>query len=649
MRKKRLFTLFVMAALPMALRAELRELSFMTAMPAKSPLVIDGALSEDAWRSGVANKNYYKYIDPKGTRHTDFDTRCTILFDEKGLYTGVVNYQSDTAALRRQSVRNNDTDMWLDDCAELYYDPVANGVSYYKFVVNANGKNDSSWRMDAANYHKDWRAKGVVSAAKVFDDRWELEIFIPWEAFGVKSTPDAGSFWLFNHSRFTWRPRRSLCSSAPCASGSSPDRFGFLYFSDGKAPSPEKIISLLEKRLQSDWGISLGSATYLHTVEGTRKINETIQQLMERTAAETKAYDAECHSNLIAVVTSDKKVAPLKLRLAGTYDLKEPKEYDGYNGWYRHNVDMKMASKHIAWGEKITDKPRVLFITGVGGEMRDAVEFASRFGCDVDVMSGRFDHAGIYEDSLKGGTYLDKCRQIETLLAKNPDVVVCYNRVIWQRLPVKYKLEIARRVRDDGVGLVLSGWSASAFNRTYKGVERDDDLRDYLAAAVPFAGMEGFGTYNPVVGLSPDQALLTCLKIGKGKVVYDEALRRDWKLSDPDWLYRWAYLFETRYARVFEVIRAVQKRAPRSRFIVEEPLAGRISVDGDRRFYPVAVRVDSDGQPFSAALKVRMRDSSNALVREKIYDLHKKDALYKAPLEDGAYMISLAWFIVECC
>ena len=201
MRKKRLFTLFVMAALPMALRAELRELSFMTAMPAKSPLVIDGALSEDAWRSGVANKNYYKYIDPKGTRHTDFDTRCTILFDEKGLYTGVVNYQSDTAALRRQSVRNNDTDMWLDDCAELYYDPVANGVSYYKFVVNANGKNDSSWRMDAANYHKDWRAKGVVSAAKVFDDRWELEIFIPWEAFGVKSTPDAGSFWLFNHSR----------------------------------------------------------------------------------------------------------------------------------------------------------------------------------------------------------------------------------------------------------------------------------------------------------------------------------------------------------------------------------------------------------------------------------------------------------------
>lgn len=36
-------------------------------------------------------------------------------------------------------------------------------------------------------------------------------------------------------------------------------------------------------------------------------------------------------------------------------------------------------------------------------------------------------------------------------------------------------------------------------------------------------------------------------------------------------------------------------------------------------------------------------------ISSKIYDLHKKDALYKAPLEDGAYMISLAWFVVEYC
>ena len=37
------------------------------------------------------------------------------------------------------------------------------------------------------------------------------------------------------------------------------------------------------------------------------------------------------------------------------------------------------------------------------------------------------------------------------------------------------------------------------------------------------------------------------------------------------------------------------------------------------------------------------------VISKKIYDLHKKEALYKAPLEDGAYMISLAWFVIEFC
>lgn len=33
----------------------------------------------------------------------------------------------------------------------------------------------------------------------------------------------------------------------------------------------------------------------------------------------------------------------------------------------------------------------------------------------------------------------------------------------------------------------------------------------------------------------------------------------------------------------------------------------------------------------------------------KIYELHKKEALYKGPIKDESFMISLAWFVAEYC
>lgn len=36
-------------------------------------------------------------------------------------------------------------------------------------------------------------------------------------------------------------------------------------------------------------------------------------------------------------------------------------------------------------------------------------------------------------------------------------------------------------------------------------------------------------------------------------------------------------------------------------------------------------------------------------ISSKIYELHKKEALYKVPLENDAYIISLAWFVVAYC
>ena len=65
---------------------------------------------------------------------------------------------------------------------------------------------------------------------------------------------------------------------------------------------------------------------------------------------------------------------------------------------------------------------------------------------DADIMPSAFGLTGIWEDCVKGGTPLDKCRQFESLLARNPDVI-CVTGGQWKDIPAKYKLEILRRVQ----------------------------------------------------------------------------------------------------------------------------------------------------------------------------------------------------------
>ena len=635
----------VCASIAIAARAELRELSFTTAMPVDEAPVIDGRLDEAAWGKGVPHRNYFKYLDPKGEHFTNFVTTCTIVYDEKGVYTGVVNYDPYISELKRNVLKDNDPVMWRDDCAELYYDPAATGVGFYKFVVNANGKNDACWRMDAANIHEDWRAPGVVSAAQVFDDRWEFEIFVPWEAYGLKGRPDAGTVWTFNHSRFAWA-KWKLCSSAPCAGGTQPQRFGTLYFSDGTAPSPERILAQLDARNQPDWGIQIGDRTYLRTLAGTEEISEDLPTLIARKEAEAKAEEELCKTNIVRVCTTAEPVPVLKLDLAGTYDTNPPKEYDGYNGWYRHNVDKSVVGGHLPWADRLANRPRVLFVCDMRGEQRDIVEFAARFNVDADVIPGRWDLTGIWEDCVKGGTPLEKSRQFETLLARNPDVVVVTNGRIWSDIPARYKLELLRRVRDEGLGLVLADWQAQKVLDTIspRGTPRDPALRDYLALVSPFAEIPGFST-PPSDGRQNwvDKALVS-VTLGKGRVIQTNTLNSRWKLDNPDWINGWAAAQESRYAHYFNLIRCAQKGEPNVTFAIARLGEDRCVVDERSVFYPFTVNVREVGLLSKGELRLRLRDSANRIVREETRPLTAGENVFAYPVRDlstGDYTLDL--------
>lgn len=571
---------FLLAALcALCASADIRELSFMTAQPAKVAPRIDGALTDACWADGVANTAYYEYLKEHPKRVTERETSCTVVYDGKGVYVGVVNREPEMKDLKKNILKNRDAKIWTDDSAEIYFDPHANGIMFYKFVVNANGKWDSSWRMDSANYHADWTFPGIEAAAMCFPDRWELELFVPWAAFGVDGAPKAGSVWTFDHNRFLWL-RRSwpLCSSsAPGASYASPEKFGYLYFSDGSVPEARNVLDIVEKRLSCHWGIQIGERTYLHDDEGTRAIDGTLQEVFERIAADERREQAEAATNMVRLLTGTEPVAPLALPFAGRYDFREPADYDGFSGYYRHNPrPHKYVTPHP---EKVSvpNPPRVLFMTGFGGEIRDMLELSERFEMEALFFPGDFGQTGIYSDFLSLGTYVDKDRQFQGLLARRPDVTVLKG-FSWAKVPAKYRTELVRRVRDEGMGLVFLG-GAEAVSKL---VKKDEPRR-----------------------------------LGKGVIL---ATNRD---ADPralvdasgEWILTWREKYEARAKRLFALIREAQGRddfraePPKA----DAPRAGRLLIRSRDNVVRERERVTVDlsfEKPLASAatLEVEVRD-----------------------------------------
>ena len=436
--------------------AAFREISFMTAMPAKTAPVVDGAVDDACWKDGAANTIYYEFnkVNPKKYA---YQTSCTVLYNAKGIYVGVVNFDQSMKTLKRNVVKHNDPQTWTDDSAEIYFDPKANGEGYYKYVVNSVGKCDTTWRMDAANYHSSWLSPGRQVAAKCFGDRWEFELFIPWEDFHGLSKPEAGTVWTFAHLRFRFASGQpEFGSSSPGAAGAAPQNFGYLYFSDGAPVEPQNVLDIVKARAKPVWGMEIAGKTYLCDATGLKAIDCTLEELSRRDAEEKRVRNEKAKAALAEILSGGSgAVEPLPLPLAGTYDFTPPKEYDGYNGFYRHNPDpMKYMTAHHTWRTDGSFRPRVLFLTGFDATLRDAVELAARFPIEASYFPGNFGATGIYQDPISLGGFIDKERQFESLLARNPEIVV-FDGFMYDKMPVHYKSELLRRVRDEGMGYVV--------------------------------------------------------------------------------------------------------------------------------------------------------------------------------------------------
>lgn len=156
-----------------------------TAPHATDTIVLDGNLDEADW---VAQEP----ITALGHRRSDAlmppPTEIRLLHNDNALLISAVLYNPDMSNhLARYD--QDDQAIYADECLEFFLDLAGNNDEFYHFVVNSVGA-----IYDAKGGNKRWNGRDIEAATRRFDDRWTVEMQIPFAALN-RQMPLPGEFW----------------------------------------------------------------------------------------------------------------------------------------------------------------------------------------------------------------------------------------------------------------------------------------------------------------------------------------------------------------------------------------------------------------------------------------------------------------------
>jgi hypothetical protein len=163
---------------------------------ALSPIVVDGSAHEPAWRSAEVAANFWRVL-PMDTGHATVRTEVRMAYDDHNLYLSAICYHSDVAgpyiveSLRRDwNFGNNDNFIFFLDT----FNDLTNG---YTFGLNAAGAQWDGLLYEGGKANLSWDNKWT-SAVRTYEDRYELEIAIPFTTLRYKR---GSTEWGVNFSR----------------------------------------------------------------------------------------------------------------------------------------------------------------------------------------------------------------------------------------------------------------------------------------------------------------------------------------------------------------------------------------------------------------------------------------------------------------
>ncbi len=196
----------------------------MTIPQITAPPRIDGNLDDAIWR--VAAPVEWGNINTGGEVNRNQFSRSWAVYDDGFVYVAFENLEPDTANLTTDQ-KDRDIDVWKDDAAELFIEPNNVGAEpYFQIVINAD---NVTYDDENGGAKRVWDPH-LESATQVYNDRWVLEVKIPFEDLGVDKTP-IGDIWGWNFNRHIVTNASIWTGWATTGpSFHTPERFGDLTF-----------------------------------------------------------------------------------------------------------------------------------------------------------------------------------------------------------------------------------------------------------------------------------------------------------------------------------------------------------------------------------------------------------------------------------
>jgi len=188
------------------------------------PPKVDGDLSDACWKNATVIDTLYQRLDQvfRPTRATG-RSEVFLGYTEESLYVALKAYKKRADIVAKH--RGRDSDVWRDDCVEIFMDSNRDYQTHTQICVNSLGEYFDMSRQKGSAYDGMFR-----TSAKVEDDFWSLEIEIPYRELEA-SVPRKGTIWGFNVISTRMGVDAQQGQWVPTyGDPHRPDRFGFLIF-----------------------------------------------------------------------------------------------------------------------------------------------------------------------------------------------------------------------------------------------------------------------------------------------------------------------------------------------------------------------------------------------------------------------------------
>lgn len=200
---------------------------------------IDGRLDDESWQRAQAIDDMVQN-DPDNMKPPTERTLVKVLYDDRNVYVGVINYMRDpskitTALGRRDTFPRSDS-------IKITFDPRHDHLTAYTFDSNPEGvQGDMQWFDDtrsSTDYDAVWEVRTQTT-----DEGWTAEFRIPFSQLRFTITPGEAVVWGFNIRRdIVHNAEMIRWVATPRGAQGFVSRFGHITFE--KAPATPRRFEL---------------------------------------------------------------------------------------------------------------------------------------------------------------------------------------------------------------------------------------------------------------------------------------------------------------------------------------------------------------------------------------------------------------------